>query len=195
MDRGVRDTVFLTPTEAVLVLPVGEPHPTANPTLNTSPTQHKQVIQLQVIDAYPMAVIRDVEETPTTINRLIGADPTQWQTHVPVYAQVHYDAIYAGIDLLYQGNQQQLEYDFIMPPDADPSAITLGIQGADHATLEKDGHLLLSIQGRTLRLQKPVLSQTVDGRQPPSLAIFSYVIPLQLLPTPPHSGRLCCGHL
>ncbi len=164
MARGVGYTVFLTPTEAVLVLPAGESQLNVNSKGVATPARAKQIIQLQVLNANPSAGIHGVKETPTTIHRLIGADPTQWKTHVPVYAQVRYDAIYPGIDLLYYGNQQQLEYDFIVHPGADPSTISLGIQGADYATLEEDGHLLLSLPGGTLRLQKPVLSQTVDGK-------------------------------
>ena len=165
MAHGVGYTVFLTPDEAVLVFPTGEPQPETNTTGGNAPVPSNQVVQLQVLDANPTPVIHGVGETPTTINRLIGADPMQWQTQVPVYNQVSYDAIYPGIDLLYYGNQHQLEYDFIIHPGANPSAITLGIQGADHVTLEEDGHLLLSLPNGTLRLQKPVLSQTVAGKK------------------------------
>ena len=167
MARGLGYTVFLTPSEAVLVLPADEPTLDAHSTVEKTPNKPKptQVVKLQVLQANPSPMIRGVDETPTTINRLIGPDPAQWQTQVPVYAQVQYDAIYPGIDLLYYGNQQQLEYDFIVQPGADPSAITLGIQGVDHATLEKDGDLLLSLPSGTLRLQKPVLSQTVNGKK------------------------------
>ncbi len=165
MARGVGYTVFLTPSEAVLVLPAGQPTKDSQSTNKNTPDQTnlKQVVHLQVLGANPSPVIRGVNKTSTTINRLSGSDPTQWQTHVPVYAQVRYDAMYPGIDLLYYGNQQQLEYDFIVHPGADPSIITLGIQGADHATLEEDGHLQLSLPGGTLRLQKPVLSQTTNA--------------------------------
>ena len=164
MARGVGYTVFLTPTEAILVLPAGASQPDTNSTGVDTSTRAKQIIQLQVLEANPTPDIRGVNETPTTVHRLIGADPAHWQTHIPVYAQVRYDAIYPGIDLLYYGNQDQLEYDFIVHPGADPSAITLGIQGADAATLEADGHLRLSLPGGTLRLQKPMLSQTVNGQ-------------------------------
>ncbi len=161
--RGTGYTVFLTPTEAVLVLSAGAQQDAAASSTETTFSQTQQVVQLQVLEANPKPVIRGVDEIPTIINRLSGSDPTRWQTHVPAYAQVRYEAMYPGIDLLYYGNQHQLEYDFIVHPGADPAAITLGIQGADHATLEEDGHLLLSLPGGTLRLQKPVLSQTTTA--------------------------------
>jgi hypothetical protein len=47
-----------------------------------------------------------------------------------VIAKVRYPDVYQGIDVVYYGNQGRLEYDFIIAPDADPSAITLGFSGA-----------------------------------------------------------------
>jgi len=39
--------------------------------------------------------------------------------------RVRYDAVYPGIDVVYYGNQNQLEYDFILHPGADPGRIRL----------------------------------------------------------------------
>jgi hypothetical protein len=39
--------------------------------------------------------------------------------------------VYPGIDLIYYGNQGQLEYDFLVAPGADPQAITLRFVGTD----------------------------------------------------------------
>jgi hypothetical protein len=35
---------------------------------------------------------------------------------VPHYARVRYEAVYPGIDLVFYGNPQQLEYDFVVAP-------------------------------------------------------------------------------
>ena len=43
----------------------------------------------------------------------------RWQTNIPNYAKVRYSGVYPGVDLVYYGNQQQLEYDFIVAPGAD----------------------------------------------------------------------------
>ena len=49
----------------------------------------------------------------------------KWRTNVPTYAKVKYEGIYSGIDLVYYGNQRQLEYDFIVAPGADPRRIAV----------------------------------------------------------------------
>jgi hypothetical protein len=55
-----------------------------------------------------------VDQLPGTSNYFIGNDPAKWRTNVPTYAKVKYEEIYSGIDLVYYGNQRQLEYDFIV---------------------------------------------------------------------------------
>jgi hypothetical protein len=49
---------------------------------------------------------------------------------VPNYARVKYEGIYAGIDLVYYGNDRQLEFDFVVAPGADPKAIAFEIATA-----------------------------------------------------------------
>jgi hypothetical protein len=60
---------------------------------------------------------------PGRSNYLIGNDPSQWKTDLPQYAKVRYKQIYPGIDLIFYGNQQQLEYDLVVSPGVDPSVI------------------------------------------------------------------------
>jgi len=54
--------------------------------------------------------VTGLDELAGTSNYFIGNNPVKWQTNVPTYAKVKYERIYSGIDLVYYGNQQQLEY-------------------------------------------------------------------------------------
>ncbi len=50
----------------------------------------------------------------------------KWRTNLPTYARVQYSSTYPGIDVVYHGSsQQQLEYDFVVRPQADPNLIRL----------------------------------------------------------------------
>src|SRR5262249_14054958 len=89
--------------------------------------------------------------------------PTQWHTDISTYGRVEYDDVYPGIDLAYYGNNQQLEYDFIVAPGADPGQIRLGFAGAEGLTVDAAGDLVVQAGGQTLRQDKPVLYQEVDG--------------------------------
>ncbi|TMI11754.1 MAG: hypothetical protein E6H40_03915, partial [Betaproteobacteria bacterium] len=92
-----------------------------------------------------------------------GKDPAKWRTNVPTYAKVHYRAVYPGIDLVYYGNQRQLEYDFVVAPGADPNRIVLGFQGAERLEINAEGELVLHAGGEVIHQRVPVIYQEIDG--------------------------------
>src|SRR5580658_361177 len=104
-------------------------------------------------------------------NYFIGKDPAKWHSGVANYAAVRYEQIYPGIDWVIYGNPQQLEYDFVVAPRADPRRIRLRIEGADSLSVDGDGDLLIKVQDRILSQLKPVIYQnspdgarhTIDG--------------------------------
>ena len=63
-------------------------------------------------------------------------------------ARVQYQDVYPGIDLVYYGNQRQLEYDFVVSPGADPSSIALGFRGAEQLEVDGEGDLVLHTAAR-----------------------------------------------
>ena len=66
------------------------------------------------------------------------------------------------MDVVYYGNQRQLEYDFIVAPGTDPS-IALAFEGTDQLEVDAQGDLILYTTGRPIQLQKPLIYQEVDG--------------------------------
>ncbi len=48
-----------------------------------------------------------------------------------MFSKVQVSEIYPGIDLVFHGNQQQLEYDFDIAPGANPGAIKMHFDGVD----------------------------------------------------------------
>ena len=104
------------------------------------------------------------EELSGKINYLTGNDPAQWRSGVPTFAKVRVEGIYPGVNLVYYGNQQQLEYDFTIAPDANP--------GFDCDPFRRRGQNFRQRAGRTgfeslgngeIRQPAPVIYQTVDG--------------------------------
>jgi hypothetical protein len=107
--------------------------------------------------------VSGLEELPGKANYFIGSDPAKWRTNIPTYAKVHYRDVYLGIDLLYYGNQRQLEYDFVVAPGADPKKIVLGFEGADKLEIDAQGDLVLHTADGQIRQKKPLIYQEVDG--------------------------------
>jgi hypothetical protein len=105
------------------------------------------------------------EELPGKANYFIGNDPAKWRTDIPTYARVGYQDLYPGIDLVYYGNQRQLEYDFVVRPGADPARIVLGFEGADRLEVDTQGDLVLHTAAGAIRQRKPVIYQEAAGRR------------------------------
>src|SRR5262249_31758806 len=96
-------------------------------------------------------------------NYYVGNDAAQWHTGAPTYARVEYQSVYAGVDLVYYGNQQnQLEYDFVVAPGADAGVIGLAYAGADRLELDH-GDLVLHVGNDQIRQHRPFTYQEVNG--------------------------------
>ena len=106
---------------------------------------------------------KGVAALPTKHNYLRGKDPRHWLRNVPTYEKVRYPNLYPGIDLVYYGRQQQLEYDLVLAPGADPAAIRLQVAGMDALRVADDGALRLQVADRALTLSKPVIYQETAG--------------------------------
>lgn len=97
-------------------------------------------------------------------NYLVGPSGA-WKTGITNFAAVKYEAVYPGVDLKYYGQGRQLEYDFDVAPHADPSNISLNVEGADKVSTDEDGSLLLKTKAGEVRWLRPVAYQdSASGR-------------------------------
>src|SRR6266567_1742875 len=131
--RGAGYMLLLTRQEAVIVLPSG----------SSSPAQ----VRMKLIGAASTSASQPENLLPSLSHYYIGDDPNKWHPNVPNYERVKFDQVYPGIDLVYYGNQQRLEYDFVLRPGAEPNQIRLAYSGADSMHLNSDGDLILNVQG------------------------------------------------
>jgi uncharacterized protein (TIGR03437 family) len=98
-------------------------------------------------------------------NYLVGNDASQWRRGVPHFGRVRYTGAWRGIDLVFHGRDQALEYDFEVSPGADPAAIRLRYQNARSLRLDRDGSMILATAGGEVRQQRPEIYQTVAGQR------------------------------
>jgi hypothetical protein len=168
-------SLFLTGDEAVLALHGGkattklpvDTRPATSPAkANSAPTPERateSVLRMKLRNANAAAKVTGIDELAGTSNYFIGNDPAKWRTNVPTYSKVKYEAIYSGIDLVYYGNQRQLEYDFIVAPGVDPSRIAFDISGAKRIRKDEHGDLIFKTGEGEIRWHKPVAYQEKDG--------------------------------
>ncbi len=157
-------TAFLTSGGMVLSLRPSE-RPSGNSAASSQPAASTLQFNLLGANKNPQAIGED--QQPGIVNYFIGNNPAKWQTRVPTYAKARYKNVYPGIDLIYYGNHQQLEYDFAVAPGADPRLIQFEIQGANEVRLDSDGSLLLTTNGGELRFQSPIVYQESNGLRVP----------------------------
>ena len=198
LSRGSGYTLFLTSSEAVLALSsasarsaakgqnatsgfgsnpgnplsVGYLDRTPRPSVTAvapRPAAKEDILRMRLVGANSAPKISGVDETSAKSNYYIGNDRSKWRTNVSNFAKVQYAAVYPGVDLVYYGNQRQLEYDFVVAPGADPRVITLGFSQANdgHKNLplhiSADGDLVAHLSGGDVSFHKPVVYQTIGS--------------------------------
>ena len=104
-------------------------------------------------------------ESPGKLNYLIGNDQSKWRRNVSAYSQVRYFNAYPGIDLVYYGNQKQLEYDFVIAPGTSPRRIRMAFEGANKITIDDEGNLILNTPAGEVRQNKPIAYQQINGER------------------------------
>ena len=107
--------------------------------------------------------IEALDRLATRTNYFVGRRE-RWRTGIASYARVRYKGVYPGIDVVYYGNQNDLEYDFVLAPGADPRSIRLKVTGPGRLSLTPEGDLALEIGGQRILQKKPlVYQQARDG--------------------------------
>jgi hypothetical protein len=123
----------------------------------------RAAVQMQFPNANARAGIRGDGELPGKINYLIGNDPAKWQTGLPTFSRVQIAEIYPGINLVFHGNQDQLEYDFAIAPGANPNLIKIRFDGVDKIAIAPQGGLVLKIGAGEFRQSAPEIYQNMGG--------------------------------
>ena len=178
LSRGSGYSLFLTDSAAVLALtktdtavhnrlnaPAGSPKPIKVPKID--------VVRMVLAGASPGLRVSGTEPLPGMVNYFIGNDPMKWRSKVPTYAKVQYAEVYPGIDLIYYGNQRQLEYDFVVAPGADPKQVRLHFAGAKKLKLNPDGDLEVVARNGEIAFHKPAVYQETAGLRQPVDGSFS----------------------
>jgi hypothetical protein len=143
------------PEDASRLSPLAAPLP-----LGTS-----RSVRLRLEAANPAPTLTPLDALPGAVNYFRGSDPTQWRTNVTTFAKVRYEQVYPGINLIFYGNQRQLEFDFVVAPGADPRQIALTFEGAEKLELDDNGDLVLHVGDAEIRQHKPHVYQLINGEK------------------------------
>jgi uncharacterized repeat protein (TIGR01451 family) len=166
--RGGGYELYLTRAEAVLSLgahAAREDRRRAADAPESGDASHasRAVLRMKLSGARREASASGEGQLPGRVNYLIGDDSAKWHTGVATFAAVRYEKVYPGVDVVYYGNQRQLEYDFIVAPHADPRSIRIRFEGARTVSLDSEGQLIVSADGGEVIQHKPLVYQSIGG--------------------------------
>lgn len=107
-----------------------------------------------------------VDPLASCSNYIRGADPSRWILGVTHSSAVLLDEIAAGIDVRMYANGSALEYDVIVAPGADVTAVRVAFDGATHVALDDDGTLRIETPaGIVLHSAPHVIQSDGDARR------------------------------
>lgn len=143
LSRAANRTLWLTTDEAVLA--VDQPSRSrfreagaAGQATDGLPA----VLRMKFRGANASPKVAGEDKQPGIVNYFVGSRE-QWRTRIPMYARVRYRGIYPGVDLMFYGNNRELEYDLVVFPEGDPRQIRLAIDGAQKIRIDAAGNLVL----------------------------------------------------
>ena len=126
-------------------------------------TLRNGIVREQFLGSNPQAKIQGDTELTGKINYFTGSDPSQWRTGIPTFCKVGIENLYPGVDAVYYGNQQQLEFDLNLAPGVNPENIVIRFSGADKLAINAQGQLALFAGQSEIDQAKPLIYQTVAG--------------------------------
>ena len=169
VSHGAGYSLFLGSEGAILSLVSRNPE--ASKSFKTRQPDRVDSFEMKFAGANPAAFVTSAGLMRGKSNYFIGNNPAKWRTSVPQFARVRYSNLYPGIDLVFYGDQGQLEYDFQVAPGSDPAQAELEFRGARHLEL-KDGSLVVHTGGASVQLKAPVIYQEVAGKKQPVTGSF-----------------------
>ncbi len=115
-------------------------------------------VDVRLVHGNPQPKIEPLDRLATQTNYFLGGR-ANWHTGISEYSRVAYRSVYPGVDVVYYGSADQLEYDFLLSPGADPAAIRLRFEGADHVRVNEAGDLVIEAGGAQFLQKRPLLYQ------------------------------------
>jgi gliding motility-associated-like protein len=122
-------------------------------------------IKMRWVNSNPSALrVLGADEAEHYENYILGNDPSQWYSHIPVYRELRYQQIYEGIDVRYYSLGDYLKYDLLIAPGAKTNSIAMRYEGQEEMELI-EGRLILKHRLGNIEEYIPESYQVIDGEK------------------------------
>jgi hypothetical protein len=124
-------------------------------------------VQMKLANSRPWDDVTALRPTGGVSNYFRGVGEKGMIGSIPQYAQLKITGVYKDIDLVLYSHNGDLEYDFVLPPGADPKQIHLKFEGQDHLRIDDaSGDLVLATpNGTEIRQVRPRICQQAGDRR------------------------------
>jgi Ca2+-binding RTX toxin-like protein len=122
-----------------------------------------QALELRFLGANPNAQPTAADRGDGRVTYLVNSK----HQNLPSYHELAYRDLWPGVDMVFRGAGEKLNYEFYLRPGADPSDIRLAYRGTDGLSLGAGGNLLVKTPFGTLQDSPPRSYQRLDGRRIP----------------------------
>jgi hypothetical protein len=176
--RGGEYTAFLTSTGPVITLE--RQHPTARGATrdfrDAAATDSRVAVTMSYLGAAAASRMRGEDPVPSTTNYFLGGSASQWIRSVLSFGKIIAEDVYPGVDAVYYGSDDQLEYDFRLRPGAITSSIRVRFSGQDRLRINGQGDLVINTAYGDLVQRRPTAyEEAPEGRHsvPCSFVLYS----------------------
>lgn len=153
LSRGPGYAFFFTPEEIVMKL-----HSKFDK--KTKVRTQCSVLKMRFVGASATPILEGLDLKPSKSHYFIGNHAKKWFKNVANYGKVIYKDLYPGVDAIFYGNQQQLEYDITVSPGYNPQEVRLHIEGAKKLFIDSSENLHLVINDdQEVQMLKPFVYQ------------------------------------
>ncbi|MFN8613199.1 MAG: CFI-box-CTERM domain-containing protein [Vulcanimicrobiota bacterium] len=153
----------------------------SGPFITLLDSDHAEYIQashhfkLNYLGANARAQMVEEEESPTRFHFFMGNRKEEWRTNITAYRACRVREAYPGIDIRYHDSDGSLETDFLVAAGADPSRLSLQVEGDQRIPLAcrvENGDLLADDGHRSFRFARLQAYQEIGGRRQKVAAQF-----------------------
>jgi gliding motility-associated-like protein len=99
--------------------------------------------------------IQESDSSSNYFNYMLGNDQSKWKSAIHGVSKLVLSSYFEGIDLIYDGETEQLRFSFDVQPYADLNQLSFFFEGADKIQIDAQGNLVLTHSLGTITYSAP----------------------------------------
>ncbi|WP_165779281.1 DUF7948 domain-containing protein [Brumimicrobium salinarum] len=127
-------------------------------------TFREQLVELKFKNALNVSQIETKGKTNHYYNYFLGNNKANWASDVRGYNEFTMKNLYAGVDLRFLEQENEIKYEFILSPNADPNKIQLEYGNHTDLKIDRKGNLIIKTELGEIIEKKPYTYQIVNGK-------------------------------